>query len=65
LPWWVKQSGQLQSLSISLYRFSMAGANFTDLSLQITSYKEDEKRNYQHDLRSFWQTTLKLISILS
>ena len=42
-PYWVRQSGQLQSLPISLYRSPIAGANFTDLSLQITPYKEDGK----------------------
>ncbi len=36
LPQCVRQSGQLQSLPISLYRSPIAGAKFTDLSLQIT-----------------------------
>jgi hypothetical protein len=36
LPLWVRQSGQLQSLLISLYRSPIAGAKFTNLSLQIT-----------------------------
>jgi hypothetical protein len=40
-PQWVRQSGQLQSLQISLYRSPKAGAMFNDLSLQITHYKED------------------------
>jgi len=45
-PWWVRQSGQLQSLPISLYRFPIAGANFTNLSLQTPPYKEDwEKKD--------------------
>jgi hypothetical protein len=47
LPWWV---GQLQSLPISLYRSPIAGAKFTDLSLQITPYKEDEKKEDNY----FW-----------
>ncbi len=37
-------SGQLQSLPISLHRSPIAGAKFTDLSLQITPYKEDGKK---------------------
>jgi len=40
----VRQSGQLQSLQISLYRSPIAGAKFTDLSLQITPYKEDGEK---------------------
>jgi len=39
------QSGQLQSLPITLYRSPIAGTKFTDLSLQITPYKEDEKKS--------------------
>jgi len=34
----------LQSLPISLYRSPIASAKFTDLSLQITPYKEDGKK---------------------
>jgi hypothetical protein len=44
LPLWVRQSGQLQSFLISLYRFPIAGAKFTDLSLQITPYKENGEK---------------------
>jgi hypothetical protein len=47
LPLWVRQSGQLQSLQISLYRSPIAGAKFTDLSLQITPYKEDGKKSHK------------------
>jgi len=43
-PWWVRQSGQLQSLLISLYRSPISGVKFTDLSLQITPCKEDRKK---------------------
>jgi len=43
-PQWVGQSGQLQSLPISLYRSPIARAKFTNLSLQITPYKEDGKK---------------------
>jgi len=39
------ESGELQSLPISLYRSPIAGTKFTDLSLQITPYKEDEKKD--------------------
>jgi len=42
-PWWVRQSGQLQSLPISLNRSPIAGAKFTNLPLQITPYKDDGK----------------------
>jgi hypothetical protein len=34
----------LQSLPISLYRSPIASAKFTNLSLQITPYKEDGKK---------------------
>jgi len=43
LPLWVRQSGQLQNLLISFYRSPIAGAKFTNLSLQSTPYKEDRK----------------------
>jgi hypothetical protein len=39
-------SGQLQSLQISLYRAPIAGTKFINLSLQITPYKEDEKKTF-------------------
>jgi len=39
-----RQSGQLQSLQTSLCRSPIAGAKFTNLSLQITPYKEDGKK---------------------
>jgi len=38
-------SGQLQSLLISLYRSPIACAKFTNLSLQITPYKENGKKS--------------------
>jgi hypothetical protein len=44
LPLWVRQSGQLQSLLISVYRSSIAGAQFSDLSLQITAYEEEDRK---------------------
>ncbi len=44
LPLWVRQSGQLQSFPIYLYRSPIAGAKFTDLSLQITPYKENGEK---------------------
>jgi len=47
LPLWFRQSWQMQSLPISLYRSPIVGAKFTSLSLQITPYKEDEKKLYQ------------------
>jgi len=40
----VRKLGQLQSLPFSLYRSPIAGTKFTDLSLQITPYKEDGKK---------------------
>ncbi len=46
---WVRQSGQLQSLPISLYRSPIACAKFTDLSLQITPYKEDGTKLFQEN----------------
>jgi len=39
--------GNQQSLPISLYRSSIAGAKFTDLSLQITPYKEGGKKDIE------------------
>jgi hypothetical protein len=34
LPYWVRQSGQLQSLPISLYRSPIASTKFTDLLIR-------------------------------
>ncbi len=47
---WVRQSGKLQSSLISVHTSPTAGAKFTDLSLQITPFKEDGKKR-------MWQVT--------
>jgi hypothetical protein len=45
--------GSVPSSQTSLYRSPIAGAKFTDLSLQITPYKEDGKKEWFNSLIMF------------
>ncbi len=70
-PLWVRQSWQLQNLPISLYRSPLAGAKFSEISLQITALlirKMEKKMLYDQQIsriKKYWLHFVKKSQLIS